>query len=258
LVVPDFVVVIPARFASTRLHGKVLADIAGKPMVVHVADRARRSGAREVWVATDDQRILQAVEAHGHQAAMTDANHASGTDRIAELASRRGWTDGSIVVNVQGDEPRIAPELIREVAQVLESDGEAAMSTACHELHRDQDLFDPNVVKVVLDAKRHALYFSRATIPWARDAFAGGARDIPPELPLYRHYGLYAYRVGFLRQYPTLAPAPIERFEALEQLRALWYGFRIIVRVTRGAPAPGVDTAEDLERVRGIYARRAV
>ena len=149
----DFVVVIPARYASTRLPAKALLDIAGKPMVVHVADRAQRSGAREVWVATDDERILQAVQAHGHQAAMTDADHASGTDRIAEVAAKRGWTDASIVVNVQGDEPRIAPELIREVAQVLESDSDAAMSTACHALHRDEDLFDPNVVKVVLDAQ---------------------------------------------------------------------------------------------------------
>jgi 3-deoxy-manno-octulosonate cytidylyltransferase (CMP-KDO synthetase) len=250
----DFVVVIPARYASTRLPAKALVDIGGKPMVVHVADRARRSGAREVWVATDDQRILQAVEAHGHQAAMTDANHASGTDRIAELASRRGWTDASIVVNVQGDEPRIAPELIREVAQVLESDTEAAMSTACHELHRDQDLFDPNVVKVVLDAKRHALYFSRATIPWARDAFARSRDAIPPGLPVYRHIGIYGYRCAFLKRYATLESPPIERFEALEQLRALWHGMRIAVAITEHAPEAGVDTPADLEAVRRLFA----
>ena len=250
----DFVVVIPARYASTRLPAKALVDIAGKPMVVHVADRARRSGAREVWVATDDQRILQAVEAHGHQAAMTDANHASGTDRIAELASRRGWTDASVIVNVQGDEPRIAPELIREVAQVLESDPEAAMSTACHELHRDQDLFDPNVVKVVLDAKRHALYFSRATIPWARDAFARSRDAIPAGLPVYRHIGIYGYRCAFLKRYATLESPAIERFEALEQLRALWHGMRIAVAITKYAPEAGVDTPADLEAVRRLFA----
>jgi 3-deoxy-manno-octulosonate cytidylyltransferase (CMP-KDO synthetase) len=251
--VTDFVVVIPARYASTRLPAKALVDIAGKPMVVHVADRARRSGAREVWVATDDERIAEAVEAHGHQAAMTDADHASGTDRIAELASRRGWTDASIVVNVQGDEPRIAPELIREVAQMLESDSEAAMSTACHALHRDEDLFDPNVVKVVLDAKQHALYFSRATIPWARDAFARSRDVIPPGLPVYRHIGIYAYRCAALKRYATLEAPPIERFEALEQLRALWHGMRIAVAITEHAPEAGVDTPADLEAVRRLF-----
>ncbi len=250
----DFVVVIPARYASTRLPAKALVDIAGRPMVVHVADRARRSGAREVWVATDDQRILEAVQAHGHQAAMTDADHASGTDRIAELASRQGWTDASIIVNVQGDEPRIAPELIREVAQVLESDGEAAMSTACHELHRDQDLFDPNVVKVVLDAKQHALYFSRATIPWARDAFARSCDAIPSGLPVYRHIGIYGYRCAFLKRYAMLESPAIERFEALEQLRALWHGMRIAVAITEHAPEAGVDTPADLEAVRRLFA----
>jgi 3-deoxy-manno-octulosonate cytidylyltransferase (CMP-KDO synthetase) len=250
----DFVVVIPARYASTRLPAKALVDIAGKPMVVHVADRARRSGAREVWVATDDQRILEAVQAHGHQAAMTDADHASGTDRIAELASRQGWTDASIIVNVQGDEPRIAPELIREVAQVLESDGEAAMSTACHELHRDQDLFDPNVVKVVLDAKQHALYFSRATIPWARDAFARRRDAIPSGLPVYRHIGIYGYRCAVLKRYAMLESPAIEQFEALEQLRALWHGMRIAVAITEHAPEAGVDTPADLEAVRRLFA----
>jgi len=255
--VTDFVVVIPARYASTRLPAKALLDIAGKPMVVHVADRARDSGAREVWVATDDERILQAVQAHGHQASMTDASHASGTDRIAELAAKRGWTDAGIVVNVQGDEPRIVPELIREVAQVLESDSDAAMSTACHALHRDEDLFDPNVVKVVLDARRHALYFSRATIPWARDAFAHGPSPIPPGLPVYRHIGIYGYRCQFLKRYAALEIPAIERFEALEQLRALWHGLRIVVAITKHAPEAGVDTPSDLETVRRLFAARS-
>jgi 3-deoxy-manno-octulosonate cytidylyltransferase (CMP-KDO synthetase) len=255
--VTDFVVVIPARYASTRLPAKALLDIAGKPMVVLVADRARDSGAREVWVATDDERILQAVQAHGHQASMTDANHASGTDRIAELAAKRGWTDANIVVNVQGDEPRIAPELIREVAQVLEFDSDAAMSTACHALHRDEDLFDPNVVKVVLDARRHALYFSRATIPWARDAFAHSRSAIPPGLPVYRHIGIYGYRCQFLKRYAALEIPAIERFEALEQLRALWHGLRIAVAITEHAPEAGVDTPADLETVRRLFAARS-
>jgi 3-deoxy-manno-octulosonate cytidylyltransferase (CMP-KDO synthetase) len=237
--VSGFVVVIPARYASTRLPGKALLDIAGKPMVVHVADRARDSGADEVWIATDDQRIAQAVQAQGHQALMTSASHASGTDRIAEVAAARGWSDDAIVVNVQGDEPRIAPELIREVAQVLRADSDAVMSTAGHALHRSEDLFDPNVVKVVLDARRHALYFSRATIPWARDAFARSRNVIPAGLPVYRHIGIYGYRCGFLKRYAGLEIPDIERFEALEQLRALWHGVRIAVAVTEHAPEAG-------------------
>jgi len=254
--VSDFVVVIPARYASTRLPAKALLDIAGKPMVVHVADRARASGAREVWIATDDERIAEAVSAHGHQALMTDAGHASGTDRIAEVAAKRGWSDTAIVVNVQGDEPRVVPELIREVAQVLQSDEDAVMSTACHSLHRNEDLFDPNVVKVVLDAKGHALYFSRATIPWARDAFARERNVIPQGLPVYRHIGIYGYRCGFLKRYTALEIPAIERFEALEQLRALWHGLRIAVAVTEHAPEAGVDTPADLETVRRLFAAR--
>jgi 3-deoxy-manno-octulosonate cytidylyltransferase (CMP-KDO synthetase) len=252
----DFVVVIPARYASTRLPAKALLDIAGKPMVVHVADRARASGAREVWIATDDERIAEAVNAHGHQALMTDAGHASGTDRIAEVAAKRRWSDTTIVINVQGDEPRVVPELIREVAQVLESDEEAVMSTACHNLHRNEDLFDPNVVKVVLDAKGHALYFSRATIPWARDAFARERSVIPQGLPVYRHIGIYGYRCQFLKRYAGLEIPAIERFEALEQLRALWHGLRIAVAVTEHAPEAGVDTPADLETVRRLFAAR--
>jgi 3-deoxy-manno-octulosonate cytidylyltransferase (CMP-KDO synthetase) len=249
-----FVVVIPARYASTRLPGKALLDIAGKPMVVHVADRARASGAAEVWVATDDERVLKAVAEHGHQCLMTAASHASGTDRIAEVAAARGWPDDCVVVNVQGDEPRIAPGLIREVAETLDRHVEASMSTACHAMHREVDLFDPNVVKVVLDARGDALYFSRATIPWARDAFAKDRSRIPDGLPVYRHIGIYGYRCGFLRQYTRLEPPHIERFEALEQLRALWHGFRINVAITEQAPEAGVDTPEDLATVRRLFA----
>jgi len=249
-----FTAIIPARYASTRLPGKPLADIGGKPMVVRVAERAMAAGADRVVVATDDVRIKAAVEAHGIAACLTAADHATGTDRLAEAAQQLGLADDAIVVNVQGDEPLLSPVLIRAVADLLAAHPDAAIATACHAITESAEAFNPNVVKVVLDAKGHALYFSRATIPWARDAFAGNRDDLPQGLPLYRHYGLYAYRVRFLRAFPALAPAPIERFEALEQLRALWHGFRIVVEVTTGTPAPGVDTPEDLDRVRALFA----
>lgn len=249
-----FTVLIPARFTSTRLPGKPLADIAGKPMVVRVAERAVEAGAQQVVVATDDERIKVAVEASGVAACLTSVDHPTGTDRLAEAAKLLALDDETIVVNVQGDEPLLSPALIRAVAELLAAHPEAAIATACHPIADAAEAFNPNVVKVVLDHERHALYFSRATIPWARDAFAGGPTDVPAGLPLYRHYGLYAYRVGFLLRFPALAPAPIERFEALEQLRALWHGFRIVVEITAGTPAPGVDTPEDLERVRALFA----
>ena len=249
-----FTVIIPARHASTRLPGKPLADIAGKPMVVRVAERALQAGASRVVVATDDARIKAAVEANGIAACLTSADHPTGTDRLAEAARQLRLPADAIVVNVQGDEPLLSPALIRAVADLLAANPDAAMATACHPIADSAEAFNPNVVKVVLDRRGYALYFSRATIPWARDAFAGGATGVPDGLPLYRHYGLYAYRVGFLVAYPTLAPAPIERFEALEQLRALWHGYRIVVEVTAGTPAPGVDTPEDLARVRALFA----
>jgi len=249
-----FTAIIPARYASTRLPGKPLADICGKPMVVRVAERAVAAGADRVVVATDDVRIKAAVEVHGIAACLTAADHATGTDRLAEAAQQLGLPDDAIVVNVQGDEPLLSPALIRAVADLLAAHPDAAIATACHPITDPAEAFNPNVVKVVLDAKGHALYFSRATIPWARDAFASSRGDLPQGLPLYRHYGLYAYRVRFLRAFPTLTPAPIERFEALEQLRALWHGFRIVVEVTTGTPAPGVDTPEDLDRVRALFA----
>jgi 3-deoxy-manno-octulosonate cytidylyltransferase (CMP-KDO synthetase) len=253
----DFVVVIPARYASTRLPGKPLLDIAGKPMVVHVAERARASGAALVCIATDDQRIMDAVREHGCEAVMTGSEHASGTDRLAEVAQLHGWPADRIVVNVQGDEPRIAPSLIRDVAQALANHPEAAMSTACHALQSARELFDPNCVKVVLDHVGDALYFSRAPVPWAREAFARDRECVPPALPVYRHIGIYAYRCGFLRTYPQLSAPAIERFEALEQLRALWHGHRICVAVTDQAPEAGVDTPEDLDAVRGLFASGA-
>jgi 3-deoxy-manno-octulosonate cytidylyltransferase (CMP-KDO synthetase) len=249
----QFTVLIPARYASSRLPGKPLLDIAGKPMVVHVAERARASGAARVVVATDDERIRAAVASHGIDVLMTRASHPTGTDRLAEAAAQLGLDDASIVVNVQGDEPLLEPELIYTVADSLTAHADASIATACHLIDDPSEAFNPNVVKVVLDRDGYALYFSRATIPWARDGFAAAPNKIPPGLPLYRHYGLYAYRVSFLRQYPSLSAAPIERFEALEQLRALWHGHRIVVSITRGTPAPGVDTVEDLERVRALF-----
>ncbi|MPZ42403.1 MAG: 3-deoxy-manno-octulosonate cytidylyltransferase [Betaproteobacteria bacterium] len=250
----DFAVVIPARFASTRLPGKPLLDLDGVPMVVHVARRARASGAHSVVVATDHAGIAEAVGRHGFEAVMTAADHPSGTDRIAEVARARGWSDSQIVVNVQGDEPLIEPMLIESVAATLAAAPEAAMATACCPLTALADFTNPNVVKVVLDRQRHALYFSRAPIPYPRDAFGGGAQALPQDLNAYRHIGLYAYRCAFLHAYGALEPAPIERLEALEQLRALWHGFRIAVRVSAVAPVAGVDTEDDLARVRAYLA----
>lgn len=251
----DFTVIIPARFGSTRFPGKPLADLAGKPMIVRVAERAGRSGAREVLVATDHPDIARAVEAHGAVAVMTRRDHASGTDRLAEVVARRRLPARHIVVNVQGDEPLIEPALIREVAANLARHGDAQIATACTPLRSARELADANVVKVVLDHAGYALYFSRAPIPYARDAFARGIRSIPRGLPVRRHLGIYAYRAGFLRRYARLAPPAIERFEALEQLRALAHGFRISVAVTGRAPHPGVDTPRDLARVRRLLAR---
>ena len=250
---PPFTVLIPARYASTRLPGKPLADIAGKPMIVRVAERAQASGAARVVVATDDARVAAACEAHGTAVVMTRGDHATGTDRLAEAAAQLALPDDHVVVNVQGDEPLLDAAVMRAVAELLHATPEAAIATACHPIVDVAEAFNPNVVKVALDARSFALYFSRATIPWARDAFAAGRAALPAGLPLYRHYGLYAYRVGFLRAFPALPPAPLERFEALEQLRALWHGHRIVVAVTHGTPAPGVDTPEDLARARAAY-----
>jgi 3-deoxy-manno-octulosonate cytidylyltransferase (CMP-KDO synthetase) len=251
-----FTVLIPARYASTRLPGKPLADVAGKPMIVRVAERAAASGAKRVVVATDDARIRDAVAASGFEAIITRADHPTGTDRLAEAAANLGLHRDDIVVNVQGDEPLLEPALIVQVAGLLAGARDAAIATACHPIDDAREAFNPNVVKVALDARGYALYFSRATIPWARDAFAASREHLPADLPLYRHYGLYAYRVSFLLEYPTLAPSPLERAEQLEQLRALWHGHRIAVAVTGGTPAPGVDTAEDLARVRAHYGAR--
>lgn len=249
-----FRIVVPARYASTRLPGKPLADIAGKPMVVRVVEAALRSAAADVCVATDDERVRAAVARHGHRAVMTSASHASGTDRIAEVVDLLGWSDDDVVVNVQGDEPLIEPALIDAVAAALKvSHGDTpAMSTAAHPLTLPADFFNPNVVKVVCDADGRALYFSRAPIPWARDAFASDPDCLPANLGALRHIGIYGYSCGFLRRYGKLAPSPIEGIEALEQLRVLWHGYAIRVAVFDHPPQPGVDTPEDLERVRRL------
>jgi 3-deoxy-manno-octulosonate cytidylyltransferase (CMP-KDO synthetase) len=239
-----FSVIIPARYASTRFPGKPLADIAGKPMIARVCERAALSGASSVHVATDDARIAQAVREHGHQAVMTRADHASGTDRLAEAATALAMEDDHIVVNLQGDEPLMEPELVAEVAAALDAMPQASLSTACHPIRDPADVLNPNVVKVVIDRHGYALYFSRAQIPHPREA--GGA--------WYRHAGLYAYRAGFLRKYAALEPSPLERAEALEQLRALWHGFRIAVVVSEREIPPGVDTPRDLEAVRRMVA----
>ncbi len=263
-----FSVIIPARYASSRLPGKPLADIAGKPMVVRVAEQAAKSGAREVIVATDSRDIERVVKAHGFEAMMTRKDHATGTDRLAEVAAKRGFGARHIVVNVQGDEPLIPPALIRAVAASLAAHREAAIATACHRIASAAEFANPNVVKVVMDNAGYALYFSRAPIPYARDYFArvAGSRDafatitkgirrLPPGLPAYRHLGIYAYRCGFLGAFKKMRPAPLEQFEALEQLRALAHGHRICVAVTRTAPHPGVDTPDDLKRIRAHYRR---
>lgn len=247
-----YTVLIPARLASTRLPDKPLADIAGKPMVVRVAERAMLSHASRVVVAADSQRILDACRRHDVEAILTRIDHPSGSDRLSQACSILGLAPQDVVVNVQGDEPLIAPALIDAVAALLEQRTGASMSTAAHAIDEVAEFLNPNVVKAVLDAAGMALYFSRAPIPWWRDGFAGGVSQLPAPAPL-RHIGIYGYRVAFLLQFPSLPPAPIENCEALEQLRALWHGHRIAVHVTDEAPGPGVDTPADLERVRRLF-----
>jgi 3-deoxy-manno-octulosonate cytidylyltransferase (CMP-KDO synthetase) len=237
----SFNVVIPARYGSTRFPGKPLADLAGKPMVVRVCERAAKSGAAAVHVATDDERIARIVREHGHSALMTRTDHASGTDRLAEAAAQLKLKDDQVVVNVQGDEPLMTPELIGQVAALLARKKDAMVSTACHAMHEAFD--NPNVVKVVLDHEGYALYFSRSRVPYPREP--GGV--------CYRHAGIYGYRAGFLKKFSSLMQSPLEKAEALEQLRVLWHGFRIAVVVSETEIPPGVDTPQDLEAVRKMF-----
>jgi 3-deoxy-manno-octulosonate cytidylyltransferase (CMP-KDO synthetase) len=249
----SFTVLIPARLASTRLPRKPLADIAGVPMVVRVAQRAALSAAGKVVVAADHVDIVAACKDHGVDALLTRQDHATGSDRLAEACELLGLADDAIVVNVQGDEPLIDPALIDACAALLVVQTDCVMSTAAHEIDDAAEFLNPNVVKLVRDAKGRALYFSRAPIPWWRDGYAQGVTSLSAPLPL-RHVGLYAYQAGFLKRFPTLSASPLETVESLEQLRVLWHGERIAVHVSQARPGPGVDTPEDLERVRALFA----
>ncbi|MEX5995230.1 3-deoxy-manno-octulosonate cytidylyltransferase [Providencia vermicola] len=242
-----FTVIIPARYASTRLPGKPLADIYGKPMVVRVMEQAIKSGASRVVVATDHPDVAHAVIQAGGEACMTDPNHQSGTERLAEVIDTYGFSDDEIIVNVQGDEPLIPPEIISQVARNLHG-SQAQMGTLAVPIHDVQEAFNPNAVKVVTDHEGYALYFSRATIPWERDRFAINQDTIGDHF--LRHIGIYAYRAGFIRRYIKWETSPLEKIEMLEQLRVLWYGEKIHVAVAEKAPGAGVDTPEDLEVVR--------
>ena len=248
-----FTVLIPARLASTRLPDKPLADIGGKPMIVRVAERAEASGAAQVVVAADAPAILAACAAHGVRAVPTRADHPSGSDRLAEACEILGLDGDDLVVNVQGDEPLIEPALIDAVAALLPKQPQASMGTAAHAIESVAEFTDPNIVKVITDAQGLALAFSRAPLPWWRDGFAGGIRTLPAQPAPLRHIGIYSYRAAFLRAFPRLPPAPLEQCEALEQLRALWHGHRIAVHLTEHAPGPGVDTPQDLARVRALW-----
>lgn len=251
-----YTVLIPARLSSSRLPNKPLADLAGLPMVVRVAQRAALSRAARVVVAGDHPSIVQACQQQGVEAVLTRSDHVSGSDRLAEACEHLALQGDDVVVNVQGDEPLIEPDMIDAVARLLRERPDCSMSTVAHAIDSVADYTNPNVVKVVLDAHHTALYFSRAPIPWWRDGMASGATTLPQPHPL-RHIGLYGYRAGFLRLFPTLAVAPLESLESLEQLRAMWHGHRIAVHISPHAPGPGVDTPEDLERVRRLLSEQA-
>lgn len=246
----DFVVLIPARLESSRLPEKPLLDLGGKPMVVRCAEIGRLSGATRVVVATDSPRIREVVEAHGHEALMTRPDHSTGTDRLAEAADRLKLADDALVVNLQGDEPLMDPRLLEALAERLQAAKDAMMATVVHPLHALDAFLSPDVVKVVLDQRGDALWFSRSPMPWPRDAMRQAPDAWPLDFLALRHVGLYAYRRAFLREFTRLAPSPQEKAEALEQLRALYHGYRIAALRVEEAPLGGVDTAEDLARVR--------
>ncbi|MDP4299235.1 3-deoxy-manno-octulosonate cytidylyltransferase [Leptothrix discophora] len=250
--IPDYTVLVPARLASTRLPRKPLADIAGLPMVVRVAQRCLHSRATQVVVATDSDEVRQACETHGVRVLMTRADHPTGSDRLAEACEQLGLDGRDIVVNVQGDEPLIDTGLIDACAALLAARSDCVMSTAAHAIDEVAEYGNPNVVKVVTDAAGRALYFSRAPLPWWRDGCAAGTLALPQPAPL-RHIGIYGYSAGFLRRFPSLPVSPLEQVESLEQLRVLWHGERIAVHVSPERPGPGIDTPEDLERVRRLF-----
>ncbi len=247
-----FCVVIPARYGSTRLPGKPLLEIAGRPMIRHVWERAVASAAEEVVIATDDPRVARCAEDFDARVCLTGGHHRSGSDRIAEVLEQLAWPEERIVVNLQGDEPCTPPALLNQVAEDLAEHSGAAMTTLAEPIRERADLFDPDVVKVVTDAEGYALYFSRAPIPWHRDEFLEGDLPLPKHTDFRRHLGIYAYRAGFLRRYVNWSPAPLELAESLEQLRVLWHGERIHVSRAVEAPGPGVDTRDDLARVEAL------
>ncbi|MGZ5051544.1 MAG: 3-deoxy-manno-octulosonate cytidylyltransferase [Methylobacter sp.] len=251
-----FKVVIPARYGSTRLPGKPLLNIAGKPMIAHVCNRAQEADADEVIVATDDERIFQAVSDLGFKAVMTSADHQSGTERIAEVARTCGWSDDQIIVNLQGDEPLIPPNYIRETAEALAEQEKAGIATLAARINEAEEIFNPNSVKVVLDKHGYALYFSRAPIPWDRDAFSRSERTPSGKIPYLRHIGMYAYTVDFLNRYCSWESSALESVESLEQLRILWHGEAIKVHLVEKTPPAGVDTQEDLIRVEQVLSSR--
>ena len=249
-----FKVVIPARLGSTRLPRKVLRPLSGKPLLQWVWEAAQASAAQQVIIAADDAEVLDACRAFGADAQLTAASHQSGTDRIDEIAQAAGWSDDTLVVNLQGDEPLMPPALIRQAAELLAGDAGADIATLCHPLHAREEWLNPNVVKLVTDSFGYALYFSRAPIPWKRE---GSSAESPlPQGLAFRHIGLYAYRVGALRRFSALPPAPLETCEMLEQLRALSHGLRIKVGISEAPPPRGVDTEDDLAAVGALLALR--
>lgn len=252
-----FKVVIPARYGSTRLAGKPLLTIAGKPMIAHVCERASEANADEIIVATDDGRIFDMVSQLGFQAVFTRENHESGTERIAEVVEKFGWSDDTIIVNLQGDEPLLPAEYIRQVAHALANQNQAGIATLAAQIHDAEEIFNPNAVKVVLDKNGYALYFSRAPIPWNRATFAT-TKEMSTSVPYLRHIGMYAYTAGFLKKYCAWESSPLEQIEALEQLRILWHGEKILVQRVEKTPPAGVDTIEDLQRMEAILQNKSV
>jgi len=250
--VSEYKIVIPARFGSSRLPGKPLIDLAGKPMIQHVYERAQATGNAEIVIATDDQRIFDVAKGFGAQVVMTSIDHENGTERIAQVAKEMKWRDSDVIVNLQGDEPLIPQELIELTAQGLLKNPQAGMSSLCAPIDEASDVFDPNVVKAVLDNKGFALYFSRAPIPWDRDLYKNGQDEITQQSAVYRHIGMYGYRVSFLKQYEEMNATALERAESLEQLRALSYGVKIHMSIIDQPPGHGVDTAEDAQRVEAL------
>jgi len=250
----QFHIIIPARYASARLPGKPLRQLAGKPILQHVYEQANKSQAKSVVIATDDDRIKQVAESFGADVCMTSTEHTSGTERLAEVIDIKNFVDDDIILNLQGDEPMMPPVCLDQVAALLVKNTDCKMASLCEPVATAEDLFDPNVVKVVLDKNRHAIYFSRAPLPWHREAFSDNARVLPSEPDLYyRHIGLYAYRAGFIKTYLTLAASPIEKAESLEQLRVLWHGNKIAMDIARETPGPGIDTEEDLQKVAAMF-----